>query len=218
MVFTSTNPPSGYYVYAYIRASDLTPYYIGKGYKNRAWSKNHLISLPKNKNNIVILEHNLTEIGALAIERRMILWYGRKDMKTGILRNKTDGGDGTSGAIQSETTIEKRRKSMIGKPSLLKGKKQSTEHIKKAADSRRGCKQSKESNEKRSKAHTGKKHTSEHIKNAALAKRGIKQSNEHKLKRSIAQKGKHWWNDGKKSYFTKDCPINCVKGRLSSTW
>jgi hypothetical protein len=52
----------------------------------------------------------------------------------------------------------------------------------------------------------------------ALAKRGIKQSNEHKLKRSIAQKGKHWWNDGEKSYFTKDCPINCVKGRLSSTW
>ena len=103
MVFTRQNYPHGYYVYAYLRESDQTPYYIGKGSGLRAWLK-HNLNKPKNKKLIVILEHNLTELGAFALERRMIRWYGRKNNNTGILRNLTDGGEGIGGYNHSSET------------------------------------------------------------------------------------------------------------------
>ena len=87
-----------YYIYAYLR-KDGTPYYIGKGSGKRAWNhcKNDIIHPPVDKSKIIILESNLTNIGSLALERRMIRWYGRVDNGTGILRNQTDGGDGRTG-------------------------------------------------------------------------------------------------------------------------
>ena len=84
---------SNYYVYAYLRENG-TPYYIGKGTKNRAWNKHKNINLPPNKNNIIILESNLTEQQAFDKEKQLIKKYGRKNINTGILINRTDGGTG----------------------------------------------------------------------------------------------------------------------------
>ena len=124
--------PIGYYVYAYIRSKDSTtatagtPYYIGKGKDDRAWRKHRTVMTPTNAN-VIILEHNLTEIGALALERRMIAWYGRKDVGTGILHNRTDGGEGASGAKRSDERRKQISLQTSGKNNLNYGKSPSLE-------------------------------------------------------------------------------------------
>jgi hypothetical protein len=115
-----------YYVYAYIRNKDSktatagTPYYIGKGTGRRIYDK-HNVPIPKDKSNIIILERNLTNVGACAIERRLIRWWGRIDNNTGILRNLTDGGETRDGSVFSQKT-----KDLIS--SRLMGKQKSEAH------------------------------------------------------------------------------------------
>lgn len=84
-----------YYTYAYLR-EDRTPYYIGKGKGTRVYQKqshrSHGIYVPP-KNRIIILKKNLTENEAFKHEIYLISVFGRKDNNTGILYNRTNGGD-----------------------------------------------------------------------------------------------------------------------------
>jgi hypothetical protein len=85
---------NNFYVYAYLR-EDGTPYYIGKGKDKRAWKKaKNEIGKPTDVSLIVILLENLSDAEAKEHEISLIKIHGRIDLGTGILRNKTNGGDG----------------------------------------------------------------------------------------------------------------------------
>jgi len=98
--------PNRFYVYAYLRV-DGTFYYIGKGSGKRITTKRKNHWPPKDPSRRKILYNNLLEHRALDIEIFLISYYGRIDIGTGILKNQTDGGDGTSGHIKSQETIRK---------------------------------------------------------------------------------------------------------------
>ena len=177
-----------YYTYAYLR-EDRTPYYIGKGKEDRIYSKQKNIKPPKDKSRILYLKQNLTEEEAFKHEIYMIDVFGRKDLGTGILHNRTDGGEGSSGCIPSEET--KRKLSEVNKGRIVseetrkkisetsKGKTLSEEHIKKISEANKGHAVSEETKRKMSEAHKG---------NTLLE--------EHKRKLSEVRKGRKWWNDG----------------------
>ena len=137
-----------YYTYAYLR-EDGTPYYIGKGSGDRAYKNGGRYCNTPPKNRIIYLKQNLTEEESFKHEIYMIFIFGRKDLGTGILHNRSDGGEGSSGAIRSDNVKKRISDSMKGNP-------KSKEHIEKVAKSRKGRRHTEDTKRKISKSNKGR--------------------------------------------------------------
>jgi len=126
-----------YYTYAYLR-EDRTPYYIGKGRGKRAYDKRRTIKPPADKSRIIFLKKNLTEAEAFKHEVHIIFVFGRKDLGTGILRNRTNGGEGPSGAVRSAETKRKQSEANSGEKHYQFGVSRTEEQKKRHSEAMSG--------------------------------------------------------------------------------
>ncbi len=125
------------YVYEHIRLDNNTPFYIGIGSDNiykRANEKTRRNNIWKNITKktafkVNILFDNISYQEAKTKEIELIKKYGRIDLRSGILSNMTDGGDGTINKIYTKEYREKlsiaakKRDNKINYLKMLEGRK-----------------------------------------------------------------------------------------------
>ncbi len=167
-----------YYTYAYLRR-DMTPYYIGKG-KSRRCHQKHNGFYPPPKERILLLKQNLTEDEAFRHEVYMISIFGRKDLGTGILYNKTNGGRGCSHKIMTKQDLHNRSKGRLGK-------QLSESHKRRISEANTGTPKTMTEKRKQSDIEKGLR---------ARGKIKPKHSEETKRKISEATQGRVPWNKG----------------------
>jgi len=169
---------------------DGTPYYVGKGTKNRAWRRG---SPPFER---VLVQEFPTEQDALEAEIFLISYYGRKDLKTGQLINHTDGGEGVSGWERSVEWRENQRQSMTGRT-------KSPEVRKKISDGQLGNKRGEATRRLLSEKAKLRENSTEHMNTPeARAKKsmtltGRPFTKEHRANISASCVGRIPWNKGK---------------------
>lgn len=109
----------GCYVYCYLRATGA-PYYVGIASNARRPFGPHSCGVPrKHPERIRVMRKGLSWEEACRWEQFYIARYGRKDNETGILCNRTDGGEGLTGLVFTEEwreNIKKSRQLFVHKP------------------------------------------------------------------------------------------------------
>ena len=174
----------GCFVYAYLRSACGTPYYIGIA---RRWQRplepHKGSALPADPCRIRIMRTNLTWQEACKWEQFYIARWGRKDNLTGILRNRTDGGEGGLGQI---FTPQHRAKISAAR----KGSPLSPEHRAKLQAARKAWIITPETRAKMSAAQTGKTRSPETRTKMSVAKQGTTHTAETRAKLKAANTGK----------------------------
>lgn len=168
-----------FYTYIYYdRSKNNEPFYVGKGFGERAWTHltesqqrktpfyNRLKSLKKkNIDPVIGIINCKDEEESLSYEIWFIYKFGRKDQGKGPLLNLTDGGEG------------------ISNPSLETREKISLSNSKRIV--------SDETRLKMSKSHLGKTQTEESNRKRSEKLKGKNISNERKTKLSETRMGKN---------------------------
>ena len=190
---------TSFYTYAFLRA-DGTPYYIGKGKGNRAWVKRHKgVKPPRDKTRILVLKKNLTEEDAFKHEVYMIAVFGRKDLGTGILHNRTNGGDGCSGNVKPPDLIDRMSTTMT----LIRQKSEVKEKYEKTFAS------------EEYQTKTSQKSKEVHSRPEVIEKRKKTYSDPEWVKQCSARNsgennpchGKLWWvNEQNETKYESECP------------
>lgn len=194
----TNNRAEMYYTYAYLR-EDGTPYYIGKGSGKRVYSKIRSVYIPST-DRILILKKDLTEDRAFQHEKYMIAVFGRKDLGTGILHNKTDGGEGVSGHIYTEQQKQKITQSKLGKNFGMVGE---NHHM-------YGKNHTPEARKKMSEKVSGENHPMYGKKGKEHHSYGYRHTEEARKQMSeisrIRNANRRWWNNGLQNKFVVECP------------
>jgi hypothetical protein len=209
-----------FYVYIYLDPRNYEPFYVGKGYGNRAYRhlvddgdtlKVRKIKKLKRAGYTPVIKFpfkGLSEQDAFDFEKALIFVIGRRDLKLGPLCNMTDGGDGPAGNVQSKATkrkIASAAKDRWSDPSY-RGKMSSIHSHRQI-----GNKLSDEHKRKLSKAMKGRKKTNEH-------KRKISASitdkyNDPKYKESLSNSLRKRWKDPEYRGKMADICTNNLRGR-----
>lgn len=192
--------PKDFYVYLHRKATTGEVFYVGKGKGDRALSIKHRNSRwnrTQKKHGLIveIAQDGLQEWAAFELEKDLIALYGREN-----LSNMTDGGEGTSGWVQSEETKAKRGAAISAKTKGVPQTKKQTEAIKAAwanpevREKLKATLANPELKEKHrascSAAKKGKKLSAEHRKSLSLARLGKPRSEKTKQAISAALKGR----------------------------
>jgi hypothetical protein len=161
-----------FYTYLWLRY-DGTPYYVGKGTRDRAFTNcgRKVTRRPEDKTRIIIQEFE-SEEDSFEAEKFLIAYYGRKDLGAGCLQNRTDGGEGAAGHVHSE---EHKRKIGLGNVNNPRN---------------RGQKMSELTKQRMSEAALGRKVSDETRKRMIAAKTGVKMSETARRNMSAAHIGK----------------------------
>lgn len=177
-----------FFVYADCKP-DGTPFYIGKGSQYRV---NRLVRRNQHHKNITskypgwyrgLAFMSSKQEDARKKEMELIAKYGRSDNGTGILCNKTDGGEGSSGLVVPNEV-------RLSISQSLKGKLVSEETKLKISQKKQGSKHTDESKDKMRIVKLGKKSSEETKAKLSAIRKGKPVSAETRQKMSLSSLGK----------------------------